>query len=46
MVWPSLRPKETDPPSLVDPDTVLTGPIAYQGFKPVARRNAQVIEHS
>jgi hypothetical protein len=40
----SLGPTETDPPLLVDPDHMLAGWLALQRFKPVARRNSQIVE--
>jgi hypothetical protein len=38
----SLAPDETDAPLIVDPDTMLSGPIAFEHFQPVARRRYQV----
>jgi hypothetical protein len=37
-------PSETNAPLVVDPDAVLTGPVTFQRFQPVAGRNAQKIE--
>ena len=40
----ALRPCEADPPLAVDPDAVLAGPVALQGFQPVARRHRQIAQ--
>jgi hypothetical protein len=37
-------PTEADAPLIVDPDTVLTGPVAFQRFQPIAGRNTQKVE--
>jgi hypothetical protein len=37
-------PSETDPPLVVDANAVLAIPVALQGFKPIARRDPQVIQ--
>jgi hypothetical protein len=39
----SIRPFETDPPLIVDPDAVLALPIALQPLKLVSRRYPQVL---
>jgi hypothetical protein len=39
-----LAPAKADPPSIVDPSTVLTAPIARQLLEPVPGRNAKVAE--
>jgi hypothetical protein len=39
-VW--LFPSKADTPLLIDADTVLPGPIALQGFEPIAGRRQQV----
>src|SRR4051812_6970018 len=38
----SLAPFEADPPLIVDPDAVLTAPVAVQSFKTIARRDPQI----
>ncbi len=38
------RPDETDAPLIIDPDRMLAFAVAFQGFKPVARRGFQVIK--
>jgi hypothetical protein len=38
-------PAETDPPLLVDADTVLAGSIALQLLQPVAGWDPQVVQH-
>ena len=40
----SVHPFETDSPLLVDPNTVLSLSIAFEGFQPVSRRNPQIFE--
>jgi hypothetical protein len=40
----AIFPTEADPPSLVDPDTVLTPPVPFQSFQMIAGRNPQVLE--
>ena len=37
-------PSEANSPLIVDPDTVLTGPVAFQGFQPIAGRNTKKVE--
>jgi hypothetical protein len=44
LVHRTVAPDETYPPLPVDPDAVLPFPIAGQSFKPVAGRDAQVIQ--
>lgn len=39
-------PSETDAPLVVDPDAVLAFAAALQGFEPVCRGSAQIIQHS
>jgi hypothetical protein len=39
-------PTEADPPSLVDPDAVLTLPVPFQNFEMVAGRHHQVPENA
>jgi hypothetical protein len=34
----AFSPDETEPPLIIDPDTVLAGPIAHQGLQVVAWR--------
>lgn len=38
------RPAKTDAELIVHTDAVLTGPAAFQGFKAVAGRNAEVVD--
>jgi hypothetical protein len=35
-------PYETDAPFVVDPNTMLTGAIAFQSFEPVSRQRHQI----
>jgi hypothetical protein len=37
-------PSEANAPLVIDPDAVLTGPVAFQGLKPIARRYAQEVQ--
>jgi hypothetical protein len=37
-------PSKANTPLIVDPDTVLTGSVAFQRLKPIARRDAQEIQ--
>jgi hypothetical protein len=37
-------PSKTNTPLIVDPDAVLAGPLAFQWFQPIARRNTQKVE--
>jgi hypothetical protein len=39
----TFAPPETDPPLIVDADTMLTASITVQGLKAVARRGSKVI---
>jgi hypothetical protein len=39
-------PTKAEPPLVIDTDAVLSNPIAFKGFKPVARRNAQILHPS
>ena len=39
----AFAPDKTNPPSIVDPDAVLTGPITFERLEPVAGRNAKVL---
>ena len=38
------NPPETHPVLVVNPDAVLAGPVAFEGFEPVARGKAQFVE--
>ncbi len=38
------RPAETDPPLIVDPDTVLPGAIAFELLQSVTGRHAEIVE--
>ncbi len=38
----AFNPAKADPPLVVDPNTVLTSPIAGQGFQPIPRNRSQV----
>ncbi len=42
----SIFPTEADPPSLVDPNTVLTLPVSFQSFQMIAGRDPQVLEEA
>lgn len=37
-------PDEADPPSIVNPDAMLSGPILLERFKRISRRNAQLFQ--
>jgi len=39
-----VGPGETDPPLLVDPDAVLSGPVAAEGLKAVAGRHPEILQ--
>jgi hypothetical protein len=39
-------PPEPDTPLVIDSNAVLTGSVAFQRFKPIARRDAQEIQGS
>src|SRR5690242_15808482 len=39
-----ISPYEADPPLIVDADRVLSLAITFQGFEPVRRRDAQILE--
>ncbi len=41
---PGLRPPETDPPLIIDPDTELTLAASLERLQPIAWRNLQVIQ--
>jgi hypothetical protein len=40
----TFAPFKAYPPLFIDADAVLAAPIAAQGFKPISRRDAQIIE--
>jgi hypothetical protein len=42
----ATRPPKTDSPLVIDPDAVLTLPVAPQGLESVPRRDPHVIEAS
>jgi len=42
----SIFPTEADPPSVVDPDAVLTLPAPFQSFQVITGRNPQVMEEA
>lgn len=39
------RPNEADPELIVDPDGILALPIAFQDFKSVGRRRAEIVQY-
>jgi len=41
----TVNPSEADAPLIVDPDAVLAFALTLQGFEPIGRRNAQIIQH-
>jgi len=43
VVGVSVAPDETDPPLVVDPDRMLSAPVASKRFQAVAGRDAQVV---
>jgi len=40
----AVLPLEAHPELIVDPDAVLPGPVAFEGFEPVGRRDTQVVK--
>jgi hypothetical protein len=40
----AVLPAETDPPLIVDPNTVLPETIAFEFLQAIARRNAEIFE--
>lgn len=44
LVYVSARPAQTNPPLVVDPDTVLCLAVALERLEPVSRRRHQVSE--
>jgi hypothetical protein len=44
VVGVAVTPSETDTPLVVDPDAVLAFAIAFEGFEPIGRRYAQIIQ--
>ena len=40
----SIAPFEAEPPLVIDPDAVLTRPVASQPFEPVAGKDGQIAE--
>jgi hypothetical protein len=40
----SVFPAKTDPPLIVDPDTVLSFTVSLQGFQPVSGRDLEVLK--
>ena len=38
----AVRPDEADAELVVDPDTILPGPIAFERFQPVSRERPKV----
>ncbi len=40
----AILPHETHPPLVVDPDAVLSLPVRSESFKPVSRRDLQIIK--
>jgi hypothetical protein len=43
-VWPIGFPDKTESPLIVDTHAVLTGSVAFQRFKPVPRRNTEIVK--
>jgi len=37
-------PYKTDAPLIVDPNTMLALPVAFQAFKPIGRRDPEVVK--
>lgn len=46
VVGVAVTPSETDTPLVVDPDAVLAFAIAFEGFEPIGRRYAQIVQHA
>src|SRR5690625_7730874 len=40
-----VRPHEADPPLVVDPDAVLSGPVTLERFEPITGWGAEVVKH-
>jgi hypothetical protein len=40
----SISPMEADAPLVVDPDRVLTAPVAGERLQPIARRGPQILQ--
>jgi len=45
MIWTSLCPYKTNPPLLIDPNTVLSHPITLKSFKTIVWRYGEIPEH-
>ena len=45
VVGVAVSPTEADAPLIVNPDAVLAFALPLQGFEPIGRRNAQIIQH-
>jgi hypothetical protein len=39
-----ITPDEANPPSIVDPNAVLSSPISLECFEMVARRNTKILQ--
>ncbi|KPF46613.1 hypothetical protein IP76_06520 [Rhizobium sp. AAP43] len=44
IAWSSIMPVEANAPLVVDPYAVLAEPVTFQGFQPIAWRNAEVLQ--
>lgn len=42
--YPEFSPSKANTPLVVYPYAVLSLPVATQGFEPIARRNAKIVE--
>ena len=40
----SILPDKAEPPLIVDPDAVLSDPVAFQGLQAIAWRHPEVVE--
>lgn len=38
------HPDKTDPPLIVDPNTMLSGPIAFESFQPITGRCNKILQ--
>ncbi len=39
-----FRPNKADPELIVNPNTMLTLPVVLESFKPIGRRNPQIVQ--
>jgi hypothetical protein len=44
LLWPGTSPQKADAPLVINSDAVFPSSIALEGFKPIPRRDAEIIE--